>query len=105
MARLVPAGCAFNKLKLPMASIVPSVNAFDNDRKVPGVADPTEILPAHHGLLKSGADIGVQHCSLPGNDDIWKLHQPTIGDEARQPSGFCQKLIHKRQHPTKFAGQ
>ena len=81
------------------------MNAFDDDRKVPGVADPTEILPTHHRLLKSGADIGVRHCSLSGNDDVWELHQPTIGDEARQPSGFCQKLSHERQHLTKFAGQ
>src|SRR5207247_3499658 len=52
------------------AGVVSRVNAFYHDRSIPCLANPSEIIPSHYGLLKSGSHIGVHHRSLPRNNDV-----------------------------------
>jgi hypothetical protein len=62
------------------------MNAFDDNWAAPGIANPAEIFPRHHGLFQSSRHIRIQHRPLSGNHDIRKLHQSAIRQKSRQPA-------------------
>ena len=84
--------------------IVARVDAFDDDRPAPCVADPLEVVPRERALGKRGADVGVGHRALARADDVRKFHEPAVGQEAGEPSGFDQELRQVRRHREKIAG-
>ncbi len=88
-----------------LARVVRGVDALDEHRPVPGVADPAEVGPRHHRLLERGADVGVGHRPAVGQDHVGELHHAAVAQEPDQPARAGEELWDERQHRADPAGE
>src|SRR5262245_49774698 len=81
------------------------VHALDDDGALPEVANPPKIRPGHDRLRQGGADVRISHRAFR-QDDVWKVHQPAVRQEAGEPARPRQHLRHERQlFPERSADQ
>src|SRR3954451_14382424 len=80
-----------------LARIVRGVHALRDDRTLPRLADPFEIIPADHRLFERRADIRVRHRPV-FQHDVRKLHQAAVAQVAVQPARPGEELKEVREH-------
>ena len=85
------------------ARVLCAEHAFDDDRSLPGSANPRDIPPRHGRALERRSHILVRHWAFAGNHDVGKPHHSTIAQIAEQPRGACEKLPDIRQHFQRIA--
>lgn len=74
------------------AGILGDMNALDNDRPLPDLPDPAEIVPGHHRLLERRAHVRVQHRSRVWKHHVRELHQTAVAQKRGQPERLRGKL-------------
>src|SRR5690242_17819483 len=83
--------------------VLSCVDTFNDDRSLPRLANPFQIVPGHNRLLKSRSNIGVQHWSFAGDNDILKFHQAAICEKSCQPPRPNEELVYEWQHGPEFS--
>ena len=78
--------------------VVADVHALDDDLALPGVADPFEVGPCDDRRFERACRHRRRASALPGQDDVGKLHQAAVAEEAGQPARLYRELHDERQH-------
>src|SRR5690606_27597903 len=74
--------------------VVGGVHALHDDRAVPGLGDPGDVVPGHRRGGELGADVGVRHRAL-GQQDVREVHGEAVAPEVEDPPRLDEHLGHE----------
>ena len=72
------------------------MHALDDDRSLPGVAHPPQVLPRDDRLLEQGAHVAAGHRAHVWQLDVRKHFRCAVGDEVHDPPRARNELTRVR---------